>query len=168
MKEKAEVTRNEEQKQEMKAQHAFEMFESSLNDELNSVKKQLEDAKKKKNRNMEAKATAEGTLEGVTKDLSGDEKYLADLQRECMEKADEFHQSQEGRASEIKVLAQAKKILEGAGQSFQQVDMSDSGSIPSFLQTKMSSKAMTQMQMQAEWQSRAADYLMQEGDKIGS
>merc|ERR1719375_2320012 len=66
MKEKAEVTRNEEQMQEMKAQHAFEMFASSLNDELNSVKKQLEDAKKKKNRNMEAKATAEGTLESVT------------------------------------------------------------------------------------------------------
>merc|ERR1719265_1291038 len=116
MKEKAEVTRNEEQKQEMKAQHAYEMLASSLEDEVTSLKKQLDDSKKKKNRNAESRATAEGDLESVTKDLGGDEKYLADLQRECMEKADEFSQAQAERAAELKVLAIAKKTLAAAGK----------------------------------------------------
>merc|ERR1719271_786478 len=141
MKEKAEVTRNEGQKQETKAQHAFEMFSSSLNSELDSVKKQLDDSKKKKNRNAEAKATAEGDLESVTKDLASDEKYLADLQRECMEKADEFSQSQAERSAELKVLAEAKKILAAAGKGAALVQTPQSSNdlfvVPSFLQTKM-------------------------------
>jgi hypothetical protein len=175
MKEKAEVTRNEEQKQEMKAQHAFEMLSSSLEDEVTSLKKQLDDSKKKKNRNAEAKATSEGDLESVTKDLGGDEKYLADLQRECMEKADEFSQAQAERAAELKVLAEAKKILAAAGKGAALVETQKQSNdlfIPSFLQTKMATRTRTrtrtQSQMQREYQTRAADYLMQEGDRIGS
>jgi len=173
MKEKAEVTRNEEQKQEMKAQHAFEMLASSLEDEVTSLKKQLDDSKKKKNRNAETKATSEGDLESVTKDLGGDEKYLADLQRECMEKADEFSQSQAERAAELKVLAEAKKILAAAGKGAAMIQAQPSNDLfvgPSFLQTKMAARTRTrtQSQMQREYQTRAADYLMQEGDRIGS
>jgi hypothetical protein len=171
MKEKAEVTRNEEQKQEMKAQHAFEMLDSSLQDEIASLKKQLDDSKKKKNRNAETKATSEGELEAVTKDLGGDEKYLADLQRECMEKADEFSQAQTERAAELKVLAEAKKILAAAGKGAALVQASPSNDLfvgPSFLQTRMATRTRTESQMQREYQTRAADYLMQEGDRIGS
>jgi hypothetical protein len=171
MKEKAEVTRNEEQKQEMKAQHAFEMLDSSLQDEIASLKKQLDDSKKKKNRNAETKATSEGELEAVTKDLGGDEKYLADLQRECMEKADEFSQAQAERAAELKVLAEAKKILAAAGKGAALVQASPSNDLfvgPSFLQTRMATRTRTESQMQREYQTRAADYLMQEGDRIGS
>merc|ERR1719409_1096569 len=111
------------------------MLSSSLEDEINSLKKQLDDSKKKKNRNAEAKATAEGTLEGVTKDLAGDEKYLADLQHECMTKADEFSQSQTERAAELKVLAEAKKILAAAGKGAALVQTSQSNDlfvVPSF------------------------------------
>jgi len=171
MKEKAEVTRNEEQKQEMKAQHAYDMLSASLEDEINSLKKQLDDSKKKKNRNAENKATAEGDLESVTKDLAGDEKYLADLQRECMEKADEFSQSQAERAAELKVLAEAKKILAAAGKGaalLQTPQSNDLFVVPSFLQTHMATRTRSESQMQREYQTRAADYLMQEGDRIGS
>merc|ERR1719240_2277201 len=171
MKEKAEVTRNEEQKQEMKAQHAYDMLSASLEDEINSLKKQLDDSKKKKNRNAENKATAEGDLEAVTKDLGGDEKYLADLQRECMEKADEFSQAQTERAAELKVLAEAKKILAAAGKGaalLQTPQSNDLFVVPSFLQTHMATRTRSQSQMQREYQTRAADYLMQEGDRIGS
>merc|ERR1719265_2978701 len=157
MKEKAEVTRNEEQKQEMKAQHAFEMLSSSLEDEVNSLKKQLDDSKKKKNRNAESKATSEGELESVTKDLSGDEKYLADLQRECMEKADEFSAAQAERAAELKVLAEAKKILAAAGKGaalVQTQQQSNDLFAPSFLQTRMATRTRTESQMQREYQTR--------------
>merc|ERR1719379_1668503 len=127
----------------MKAQHAFEMFSVSLKEEVSSLEKQLDDSKKKKNRNAESKATAEGDLESVTKDLAGDDKYLADLQRECMEKADEFSQGQTERAAELKVLAEAKKILAAAGkgaalvQNQQQASNDLFQGVPSFLQTKM-------------------------------
>merc|ERR1719335_588059 len=40
--------------------------------------------------------------------------------------------------------------------------------VPSFLQTKMAARTGTQAQLQREYQNRAADYLMQEGDRIGS
>merc|ERR1719235_1715984 len=155
----------------MKAQHAFDMLSASLQDEINSLKKQLDDSKKKKNRNAESKATAEGDLESTTKDLGGDEKYLADLQRECMEKADEFSQAQTERAAELKVLAEAKKILAAAGKGAALVQASPSNDLfvgPSFLQTKMATRTRTESQMQREYQTRAADYLMQEGDRIGS
>merc|ERR1719380_498904 len=147
------------------------MLSASLEDEINSLKKQLDDSKKKKNRNAESKATAEGDLESVTKDLGGDEKYLADLQRECMEKADEFSQSQAERAAELKVLAEAKKILAAAGKGaalLQTPQSNDLFVVPSFLQTHMATRTRSQSQMQREYQTRAADYLMQEGDRIGS
>merc|ERR1719191_1090247 len=138
------------------------MLASSLEDEVTSLKKQLDDSKKKKNRNAESKATADGDLESVTKDLGGDEKYLADLQRECMEKADEFSQGQTERAGELKVLAEAKKILAAAGKGaalVQNQQQSNDLFTPSFLQTRMATRTQTAMrtasQMQREYQTRA-------------
>merc|ERR1719272_852840 len=141
MKEKAEASREEGQKSEMKTQHSFEMLAMSLQDETNSLKKQLDEAKKKKNRNAEVKATSSGQLEIAKKDLSGDEKYLADLQKECMEKADAFEVSQSERAAELKVMMMAKKILVGASKGL--LLQTDSDSDPSFLQVSMTSKTNT-------------------------
>lgn len=172
MKEKAQVTRNEGQKQETKAQHAFEMFSSSLQSELDALLKQLDDSKKKKNRNAEMKATSEGNLESTTKDLAADEQVLVDLQKECMETADAFSTSQAEKATEINVLAKAKKILAkaGKGAALVQTQQQPDDSVLSFLQTKatIAAKARTASQMQREYQMRAADYLAKEGDRIGS
>merc|ERR1719316_772651 len=142
MKEKAEASREELQKAEMKTQHSFELLRMSLIDETESLKKQMDDAKKKKNFNAEVKATASGELELTKKDLATDEKYLADLQKECMEKADSFEASQAERAAELKVLMMAKKVLVAAGKGkFLQTSSSDDDSDPSFLQTSSRTKA---------------------------
>jgi len=87
-----------------------------------------------------------------------------------MEKADEFSQAQAERAAELKVLAEAKKILASAGSAALVQDRPQSNDLftPSFLQTKMATRTRTESQMQREYQTRAADYLMQEGDRIGS
>jgi len=88
-----------------------------------------------------------------------------------MEKADEFSQSQAERAAELKVLAEAKKILAAAGKGaalLQTPQSNDLFVVPSFLQTHMATRTRSQSQMQREYQTRAADYLMQEGDRIGS
>merc|ERR1719388_793388 len=110
----------------------------SLKDETASLKKQLDAAKKAKNQNAEVKATATGQLEITKKDLAGDEKFLADVQKECMEKADAFEVSQAERAAELKVLMMAKKILVNAGKGkfIQTKDSDDDDDLmPSFLQT---------------------------------
>jgi len=179
MKEKAEASREELQKAEMKTQHSFELLRMSLIDETDSLKKQLDDAKKKKNQNAEVKATSSGKLEITKKDLAGDEKFLADVQKECMEKADAFEASQAERAAELKVLMMAKKILVNAGKgAFVQQDSTDSdstdGSIfgsdsePSFLQTSMKTKTKALSRLQSEWQTQAADYLIRQGDRMNS
>jgi hypothetical protein len=170
MKEKAQVTRNEGQKQETKAQHTFEMFSASVQSELDALKKQLDDSKKRKNRNAEMKATSEGDTETVTKDLAADEKALADLQRECMEGADGFTQSQAEAALEINVLAKAKKILAAAakGAALVQDQQEPDDKVLSFLQTRMATRTRTASQMQRDYQLQAADYLTKEGDRIGS
>merc|ERR1719502_325068 len=48
MKEKAEASREELQKAEMKTQHSFELLRMSLVDETESLKKQLDDTKKRR------------------------------------------------------------------------------------------------------------------------
>lgn len=164
MKEKAEVARNELQKQEMKAAGANNLLQQSLSQELASLRKQMDSAKKHMNKNAEAKATAEGSLELIQKDKGSEEVFLADLQKDCMTKADEFQTEQKERAAEVNVLKEARLILmKGA---FVQSDQSSS---PSFLQVrsrsqiKMSAKvkmaATAESQMLRERQSQAADFL---------
>jgi len=173
MKEKAEVAREELQKAEMKTQHAFELIAYALKDETASLKKQLDEVKKKKNKNAEVKATATGQMEIAKKDLAGDEKYLADLQKECMEKADNFEVSQAERAAELKVLMMAKKILvnagKAAGASFIQQDSDDNDDLtPMFLQTSSKTSTKTLSRLQQEWKTEAADYLIRQGDHLNS
>jgi len=167
MKEKAEASREELQKAEMKTQHSFELLRMSLIDETESLKKQMDDAKKKKNFNAEVKATSSGKLEVAKKDLATDEKYLADLQKECMEKADAFEASQAERAAELKVLMMAKKILVNAGKgSLLQQDSDDS--TPSFLQVSSKSRSKALSKLQQQNQIQAADYLIRQGDRLNS
>jgi len=163
MKEKAEVARNELQKQEMKSAGANNLLQQSLSQELASLKKQMDQAKKHMNKNAEQKATAEGGLELVQKDKAAEEVFLADLQKDCMAKADEFQTEQKERAAEINVLKEARMILmKGA---FVQTG-SDS---PSFLQTRSRSRmavrgksmmaVSAESQMLRERQMQAADFL---------
>lgn len=172
MKEKAEAAQEELQKAEMKTQHSFELIMYSLKDETASLKKQLDEAKKKKNKNAEVKATATGELEMAKKALAGDEKYLADLQKECMEKADAFEVSQAERAAELKVLMMAKKILVNAGKGamFVQEDSSESDDdmFSSFLQTSSRTNTKALSRLQEEWKTQAADYLIRQGDHLNS
>merc|ERR1719261_1703533 len=57
------------------------------------------------------KAEAEGDLEVTNKDLAEDMKQLADTHQECMTKATDFEAETASRGEELKVIAQAKKII---------------------------------------------------------
>merc|ERR1719261_1500803 len=70
------------------------------------------DKKKKQNAALaETKAEAEGDLEVTNKALAEDIKQLAETHQECMTKATDFETETASRGEELKVLAQAKKII---------------------------------------------------------
>jgi len=153
MKEKAAVARNELQKQEMKSASANDLLQLSLSQELGALRKMLDTDKKAKNKNAEQKATAEGELELVKKDKASEEKFVSDLQKDCMAKADNFAVAQKERAAEVNVLKEAKAILtKGA---FVQTG-SDVVASPSFLQVSAGT-SMTAMLQQR--QLAAAQFL---------
>lgn len=169
MKEKAEVSRNEMQKQEMKEQHSHEMLVQATNNELATLKKQLDDTKSQKSKNIEQKATSEGSLDLVNKDVEADEKYLSDLQKECMTKADEFQTQQKESAAEILVLKEARMILMKSNAAALDQEPAPAVDSPSFLQlrskAKMAMRTRSRSQMLWERQRKAADYLTNLGDR---
>jgi hypothetical protein len=59
----------------------------------------------------ETKAEAEGELEVTNKDMAEDMQQLALTHQDCMTKANDFEAETASRGEELKVLAQAKKII---------------------------------------------------------
>jgi hypothetical protein len=96
---------------ERNGQNAFDMLKQSLTDKIKTMDRELADAKKSKAAAGETKATAQGNLATTKKDHDEDEKELAELHRECLDKAQSFEESTTSRAEELKALAEAKKIL---------------------------------------------------------
>jgi len=111
MKEKAVAMRNDGQKEEMNAKHAFEMLAQSLENSIAQDKKEMGEAKATKAGAEEAKATAEGDLSITSKELAADEKYLSDLSTDCQSKAADWEVSTKSRAEELEALAAAKKLI---------------------------------------------------------
>merc|ERR1719321_363394 len=103
----------------------------SLEDAVANQDKELSESKKAKALAEEDKATAEGELERVKKEIAADTKKLKDLQHECMTKAEDHETEQKETSEELTALATAKKIIKektgGAAKrtyDFQQEDAS--------------------------------------------
>merc|ERR1719379_2296356 len=112
MKEKAVAMRNEQQKAEMKAKHAFEMLKQSLENSIAQDKKELGEAKATKAAAEEAKSIAEGDLAMTEKELASEEKSLSTMSTDCQSKAADWEVSTKSRAEELQALADAKKLIE--------------------------------------------------------
>jgi len=95
------------------ASSSYEMLKQSLEDEIKFANKEMSEAKRGVAASQEAQGTAEGDLELTKKDLAQDTSVLADLHRECMDKAEDFETQTQSRAAEMKGLAIAKKAIEG-------------------------------------------------------
>merc|ERR1719409_2080257 len=111
MKEKAVAMRNDGQKAEMNAKHAYEMLAQSLKNSIAQDQKELGEAKAAKAAAEEATSVAEGDLSMTSKELAADEKYLSDLSTDCQAKAADWEVSTKGRADELQALADAKRII---------------------------------------------------------
>jgi len=111
LKDKAEEELSDLRKAEASSKHSYAMLRQSLEDQSNADAKDLGDEKAAKASAEEAKATATGELEETEKDLADAEGALQLASENCMQTAADQEASTKARKEELKVIAQAKKIL---------------------------------------------------------
>merc|ERR1719395_507042 len=98
-------------KAESNLQNNYEMLKLELEDAIKYGGQEMDKTKKNNAACEEKKAEAEGDLEVTNKALAEDIKQLADTHQECMTKATDFEAETASRGEELKVIAQAKKII---------------------------------------------------------
>merc|ERR1712217_655624 len=105
------------------AAHNYEMLKQSLEDEVAFANKEMDAAKKGMAASAEKKSTAEGDLQATSKELKADIATKETLHHDCMTAAEEFQSTTKSRGEELRVLAEAKKIIQEAtgGSALDQV-----------------------------------------------
>merc|ERR1719414_2785347 len=111
MKEKAESQLAELRKAEESSQHNYAMLKQSLEAQIAFDEKDMKEEKTSKAESLEAKAEATGDLEVATKELANAEETLATAKSTCMKVGADHEMTVNARAEELKVIAEAKKIL---------------------------------------------------------
>merc|ERR1719401_2768531 len=108
---KAEGLLSEARQKETAALHSFELLKQSLDDSVKFATKDTASAKKSLAESSQTKAAAEGDLEVTSKDLAADTASLADLNEDCMKKAQDYEAATASRAAELEALGVAKKAV---------------------------------------------------------
>jgi len=110
-------------KKESNLQNNYEMLKQELTDAIKFGNAEMDKTNKANAACEETKAEAEGELEVTNKDMAEDMQQLALTHQDCMTKANDFEAETASRGEELKVLAQAKKIIIEAtgGAAFLQV-----------------------------------------------
>jgi len=111
MKEKAEGQLAELRKAEGSSQHNYDMLKQSLEAQIKFDGKDMGEEKASKAESEGAKAQATGDLEMTTKELKNAKATLATAQSTCMKVGADHEMTVKARAEELKVIAEAKKIL---------------------------------------------------------
>lgn len=111
LKDKAETQLNEVRKQEMSAKHNYQMLKQSLEDQIASDTKEMDETKTATATTSEEKATAEGDLEKTKKDLADAESALELSQNSCTTAAADHEASVKSRQEELAAIAEALKAL---------------------------------------------------------
>jgi len=112
LRDKAEAQLREIRTGESKAIQNFDLMKQALTDETNQYQKELDEEKNAKAEAEKSKATAEGNLDITTKELAKASDDYAGIQRDCMREAADHEATVSGRAAELKVLTEAKKIVQ--------------------------------------------------------
>merc|ERR1719284_1439407 len=108
---KAEDLLADARKKETAALNSFELLKQSLEDSIKFATKDTAAAKKSLADSSGKKASAEGDLGMTTKELDSDTTSLADLNEDCMQKAQDYEAATASREGELKALAEAKKAV---------------------------------------------------------
>eukprot|EP00428_Durinskia_dybowskii_P013305 CAMPEP_0170220870 /NCGR_PEP_ID=MMETSP0116_2-20130129/10123_1 /TAXON_ID=400756 /ORGANISM="Durinskia baltica, Strain CSIRO CS-38" /LENGTH=705 /DNA_ID=CAMNT_0010471549 /DNA_START=77 /DNA_END=2192 /DNA_ORIENTATION=+ len=109
--EEAENQLDDTRKTETKDQHAFDLMQQSLKDEIKYGQKEIDEAKAGSAAAGEKKSKAQGELEMTSTDLAADVKGLAELHHECMTRAEDFEAETKSRGEELAAIAKAKEVI---------------------------------------------------------
>merc|ERR1719273_117189 len=112
MKEKAEGQLADLRKAESNTKHNFEMLKQSLEDEIAQDNKNLKEQKGEKFAATETKSVASGNLDQTNKDVAQATKGLQDATEDCATTKANHEATVAARNEELKVIADAIKILE--------------------------------------------------------
>merc|ERR1719253_1419148 len=111
LKDKAETELAEARKAESTTKHNYAMMKKSLEDQMGADQKNMDEEKAGKDEAAEAKATAEGDLSVTVKALKESQAGLELANSDCMTTAADHEATVAARTEELKVIAEAEKIL---------------------------------------------------------
>jgi len=111
MQSKAEESLSSTRKDEMNAQHSFQMVKQGSEGETAVMKKQLGEATLSRSTTEEELHGAEAALTQEGKQLAADQTFLAELKQSCSTKATEWGVRQKQAADETAAIEKAKEIL---------------------------------------------------------
>jgi chromosome segregation ATPase len=150
------------QKEETNSRHAFEMLIQDLNAQIATNTDAREEKSAAKGAKLQAAADGKGDLADTTATRDDDQKYLTDVTATCEQKAGDFENRQQLRADEIEAVEKAIEILSSGAVSGNADKHLPALVQRSFAQLRASSK------QDSDKQIRVADFLRNEGDRLGS
>merc|ERR1719189_2000372 len=131
LKEKAEGQLSDLRKAEVNTKHNFDMLKQSLDDQMAADTKDMNDEKAGRAAAKESKVSSQSDLDMTNKELANSKKQLATAQSSCVKIAADHDATVAARNEELKVIAEALKILtettsgaEGQTYSFVQLKKS--------------------------------------------
>jgi len=139
LKDKAETQLSELRKAEKEAQHNYSMLKQGLDDQMAADTKEMDEEKASKAAAQEGSASATGDLEMTTTDLKTAEDRLAATQKDCMQVATDHDATVAARETELKVIAEADKVL-------QETTGGAASKTYSFLQMAVSTSSMARVE----------------------
>merc|ERR1719420_2680934 len=144
-----------------KKEHASMMVVQDLTDNLERANKDFSMKSTTKSQREKDKAEAEGDLASTTAGKAEDTTFLADLTKECAQRAEEYETNQNIRAGEIEALMKAIEIMSGAAVG------GGTKYLPSFAQE---SKSLAQLRSSAfsPMQHRVASFLKRRAQQANS
>jgi len=158
------------EKEEMNAQHSFEMIKQDLTDNVENATAEAADRSALKSKREQAAANAQGDIVVTTKVLDEDTKYLNDMNAECRQKGTDFESRQKLRTEELEAISQAIEILSSdtvSGHAEKYLPtLLQKRAAASFLQLRASGR--NPVGQVSPVQDRVADFLAQRAGKSNS
>merc|ERR1719460_1869077 len=111
LRDKFQKEKNDLEKDEMGAEHAFNLMQMELKDSISAAENmRATKAKMKAGKEADA-ATDKGSLADTTASKTEDEAYLSDLVAQCEQKSNDFASRQQLRAEELEAIMKAIEII---------------------------------------------------------
>merc|ERR1719248_414273 len=151
------------EKEEMNAQHEFEMLVQDLTAEIGDATKDRDEKAAIRAKKLEAKAAAEAELAETILTRDADQKYLDDLTATCAKKATDFESRQQLRAEEIEAIEKAIEIISGEA-----VTGNAEKHLPTLVQTSAASLSQLRADGRSPTQGRASQYLQEQAKALNS